>query len=48
MTDNSTYITAAYVVTWLTVGAYLLHLRRVRREAEARYRDAERTTGGMT
>lgn len=48
MADNSTYIIAAYAITWLTVVAYLLHLRRTRQDAERRYRDAQRTTGGTT
>jgi CcmD family protein len=46
MADNSTYIIAAYTITWLTLIAYLVHLRRARRDAERRYRDAQRATGG--
>lgn len=46
MADNSTYIIAAYAVTWLTLVAYLVHLRRTRRDAERRYHDAQRATGG--
>jgi len=46
MADNSTYIFAAYAITWLTLIAYLVHLRRTRRDAERRYRDAQRATGG--
>ena len=46
MAENSTYIIAAYAITWLTVIAYILHLRRVRQDAERQLRDAQRATGG--
>ncbi len=46
MADNSTYIIAAYALTWLTVISYFLHLRRTRRDAEQLFHDAQRTTGG--
>lgn len=48
MADNSTYIVAAYAITWLTIIAYLLHLRRARQDAARQFRDAQRTTGGAT
>lgn len=46
MADNTTYIIAAYAITWLTLVAYLVHLRRTRRDADRHYRDAQRATGG--
>ena len=48
MADNSTYIVATYAITWLTILAYLLHLRRVRQDAARQFRDAQRATGGAS
>ena len=48
MADNSTYIVAAYAITWLTILAYVLHLRRVRQDAARQFHDAQRSTGGAS
>jgi CcmD family protein len=40
MTGEWNYIIAAYAVTWIGIGGYALHLRRLMRQAEQEYADA--------
>jgi CcmD family protein len=46
MPDNDTFIIAAFVVTWVVIIGYVLHLRRTRRTARRRYDDALRDVSG--
>jgi len=42
MTGEWNYVIAAYLVTWIGIGGYALHLRRITRQAEAEYAEAQR------
>lgn len=42
MTGEWNYIIAAYLMTWLGIGGYALHLRRITKRAEQDYAEGER------
>ena len=46
MTDNTTYIVAAFALTWAGLLAYAWHLRQARREATRRWREAQTDLSG--
>ncbi|HUO51915.1 MAG TPA: CcmD family protein [Gemmatimonadaceae bacterium] len=51
MTNEWSYIIAAYVVTWVGIGGYALHLRRLTKQAERDYAEGQRAAaerGRMT
>ena len=43
---NESFITAAYVVTWVTLIGYAVHLRRTARRAQAFYEETRVETEG--
>jgi hypothetical protein len=46
MADGSSFIIAAYVVTWIAFVGYSIHLRSARKNASRRYDDASRDVAG--
>jgi CcmD family protein len=46
MPDNRAFILAAYVVTWIVILGFLLHLGRARKAATRRYENAQHDVGG--
>jgi hypothetical protein len=45
MADNTVYIAAAYVVTWVVLIGYAIRLHGVSRRARAQYDEASRSGG---
>lgn len=42
MSDNTTFVVAAFAITWVAMLGYLLHLRRASRRARAAFDQATR------
>ena len=42
MSDNTTFVVAAFAITWVVMLGYLLHLRRASRRAHAAFDQATR------
>lgn len=46
--DNMPYIISAFVLTWVVLLGYVLHLRTARKEAERRLKNASHDVSGGT
>lgn len=46
MAEGSSFIIAAYAVTWIAFVGYAIHLRSARTSATRRYDDASRDVAG--
>jgi CcmD family protein len=42
MSDNTTFVAAAFAITWVVMLGYLLHLRRASRRARTAFDQATR------